>query len=59
MEELYEIKIKNEILGNSKRVMSMGEIEKFNVCAALCAKASKMDGKAHTMGMWTVRKIKS
>lgn len=59
MDGWYEVEIKSEILGNSKKVMSMEEIKNFNHCAALCAKASKMDGKAHTMGIWTVRKIKS
>ncbi len=52
---MFEVIITNEILGNSRRIMSMQELEKFSVCALTCAKAAVKDGKAHSMGMWTVK----
>jgi hypothetical protein len=52
---MFEVIVTNSILGNSRRVMSMQELEKFNVCALACAKAAAQDGKSHSMGMWTVK----
>ena len=52
----FKVKVKNKILGNSERVMSLDEIRNFNVCAYRCALAAKEKG-THTIGMWTVEKI--
>ncbi len=56
---LFEVVITNEILGNSRRIMSMKQLMKYNVCALACAKAALKDGKPHTWGMWTVSPIKN
>ena len=52
---MFEVIVTNAILGSSRRIMSMEQLEQFNVCALACAKAVARDGKPHTMGMWTVR----
>lgn len=52
---MFEVIVTNEILGNSRHIMSMAQIERFNKCALACAKAAAQDGKPHSMGMWTVR----
>lgn len=55
---MFEVIVTNEILGNSSRIMSMEQLEKYNVCALACAKKAAKDGKEHTWGMWTVRPAK-
>lgn len=57
VEEKFDVIIKNEILGNSSKIMSMEEIANFNLCALSCAKKCKKDGKEHTKGMFTVKLI--
>lgn len=52
---MFEVIVTNEILGNSRRIMSMEQLMTYNVCALACAKEAARDGKSHTMGMWTVR----
>ena len=52
---MFEVIITNEILGNSRHIMSMAQIARFNKCALACAKEAAKDGKSHSMGMWTVR----
>lgn len=53
----FKVSIKNEILGDSERIMTLDEISNFNKCALMCAERSKETGKPHTIGMWTVEKI--
>lgn len=55
----FEVCVKNEILGNSRRIMSMEQLMKYNVCALACAKEALKDGKSHTWGMWTVSPVKN
>ena len=50
----FEVVVKNSILGDSSRIMSMKELEHYNVCALECARLADVDGKPHTIGMWTV-----
>ena len=57
--QYFEVTVKNEILGDSKRIMSMDQLMTYNVCALACAKAAAQDGKAHSMGMWTVSPVKN
>lgn len=52
---MFEVIVTNEILGNSRQIMSMAQLENYNKCALLCAKKAALDGGSHTMGMWTVR----
>jgi len=54
----FEVIVTNEILGNSTRLMSMEQLNDYNVCARACAKKAEKDGKPHTYGMWTVRPLK-
>ena len=54
----YRVSIKNEILGDSESVMTLKEMANFNKCALLCAEKANQTGKPHTIGMWTVEKIK-
>lgn len=56
---LFEVIVTNEILGNSRRIMSMEQLIKYNVCALACAKAALKDKKPHTWGMWTVSPFES
>lgn len=56
MEQIFEVNITNEILGDSSRKMTMEQISKFNLCAlALAKKALKEPGKYFNDGMWSVR----
>lgn len=55
----FEVTVTNEILGNSKRIMSMEQLMTYNVCALACAKEAAKDGKSHTWGMWTVSPVKN
>lgn len=56
MEQIFEVNITNEILGDSSRKMTMEQISKFNLCAlALAKKALKEPGKHFNDGMWSVR----
>lgn len=52
---MFDVIVINDILGNSLQVMSMKELQTYNVCALACAKEAERDGKAHSIGMWTVR----
>jgi len=56
---MFEVVVTNEILGNSRQIMSMAQLETYNKCALLCAKKAALDGKAHTCGMWTVSPVKN
>jgi hypothetical protein len=48
--------VTNEILGNSRREMTLDEIRKFNLCAyRLAVKSAKNNGQEYSDGMWTVR----
>jgi len=50
--------VTNEILGNSRREMTLDQIKKFNICAyRLAVKSAKNDGKEYSDGMWTVKEI--
>jgi len=55
----FEVCVKNEILGDSKRIMSMKQLMTYNVCALACAKEAAKDGNPHTWGMWTVSPVKN
>lgn len=51
----YIVEVNNEILGNSKHIMELEQVRKFNLCAyALCKKVLATGG-THSTGMWTVR----
>lgn len=52
---MFEVIVANEILGNSRQIMSMAQIENYNKCALICAIKAARDGESHTMGMWTVK----
>ncbi len=54
----FEVIVTNEILGNSRQIMSMEQLEHYNICALACARKARRDGKEHTIGMWTVRPAK-
>lgn len=56
---LFEVIVKSEIFGNSHRIMSMEQLMTYNVCALACAKEAAIDGKPHTLGMWTVKPLNS
>lgn len=52
----FHIIIKNEILGDSSRDMTMEQIKNFNlVVFSLAKKAAGSPGQYFTSGMWTVR----
>ena len=52
----FIVTVTNEILGNSRREMTLDQIKKFNLCAYLLAvKSAKNDGQEYSDGMWTVR----
>lgn len=53
--ELFEVEIKNDILGNSKFVMPLEKIARFNLVAKSLAVKSSEDGLEHRSGMWIVR----
>jgi len=53
-----KITIKNEILGNSEKIMPFDEVKDYNICAYICAVRAINFGGKHSMGMWTVEKIK-
>jgi len=56
MAQKFKVIVKNIILGNSERVMTIEEIKKFNVVAlSLAEKVQNNPDKAFTSGMWTVR----
>lgn len=52
---LFKVIVTNEILGNSERIMSLDEIEKYNIVAYMLAKKVIEDGQEHSSGMWTVK----
>jgi hypothetical protein len=52
---LFEVIVKNEMLGDSSQIMSLERIKKFNICAFRCAKYVEKYGGEVTYGMWTVR----
>lgn len=51
----YVVEITNEILGNSKHIMTKEQIKKFNICAYKLCQYVDVAGGIHTAGMWTVR----
>lgn len=51
----FEVEIKNEILGDSKHVMGLDQIARFNLVAKELAIQCANDGQEHSSGMWTVR----
>lgn len=51
----FEVEINNEILGNSKHVMRLDQIARFNLVAKALAIQCTNDGQEHSSGMWTVR----
>ena len=53
----FEVIIRNEILGDSKKIMSLEQIKNFNTCAYILATRAEIDGQEHTMGMWTVKPL--
>ena len=52
----YLVEVKNKFFGNSSHILTMKEIENFNLIAFELAKIC-VDGKSHTAGMWTVTKL--
>jgi hypothetical protein len=57
-EEKFSVKVTNEILGNSERIMTIKEIKKFNLVAIRLARLALKDSGTHSDGMWTVEKVK-
>ena len=51
----YVVEAKNDLLGDSSRIMTKDQIRKFNLCALSLSDAVDKDGKEHTSGMWTVK----
>lgn len=51
----YIVEVNNEILGNSKHLMTKDQIKNFNLCAYHLAKLVDVAGGIHTSGMWSVR----
>lgn len=52
----YLVIVRNELLGTSRRVMTLDQIWEFNLCAyRLAVKSSKNGGQEYCDGMWTVR----
>lgn len=56
--ELYEVEVNKNILGNSKHIMTLEKISKFNLVAKSLALLCNKDGLEHASGMWTVRLYK-
>jgi hypothetical protein len=54
----FEVIVINQILGNSRRVLTLKEIKAYNLCAYQCALKASKDGGSHTEGMWTVKPFK-
>ena len=50
----FVVKVSNEILGDSEMVMTLDELEKYNIVAYRLACLVGMDGKEHKSGMWAV-----
>lgn len=50
----FKVTIKNEILGDSERIMTLNQIKNFNVGAYWLAQKSIKTGKSETDGMWTL-----
>lgn len=58
MKPKYLVEVNNEILGNSKHIMTEEQIKDFNICAYNLCQSVKVAGGIHTSGMWTVREVK-
>ena len=50
----FIVKVENEILGNSEKIMTLDQIKGFNLVAYGLAVDVASDGKSRTSGMWTV-----
>lgn len=55
----YIVEVNNEILGNSKHLMTKEQIKNFNLCAYRLAQLVDVAGGIHTSGMWSVREAAS
>jgi len=53
---MFEVRVENDILGNSSHVMTLAEIKRFNLCAFECAKKVMRCGGEQRSGMWIVRR---
>lgn len=53
----YIVEVNNDILGNSRHIMTKEQIKKFNLCAYDLCKKVQSTGGIHTSGMWTVKEV--